>query len=62
MKLGANFKKVRNALEAAGLAARALYVEHGTAPAERILPLTEKTDDAAPYFSLILVPGQGRRP
>jgi precorrin-2/cobalt-factor-2 C20-methyltransferase len=62
MKLGANFKKVRSALETAGLAARALYVEHGTTLAERILPLTEKTDDAAPYFSLILVPGQGRRP
>jgi precorrin-2/cobalt-factor-2 C20-methyltransferase len=62
MKLGANFPKVRAALAAAGLIDRALYVEHGTTAAERILPLAEKTDDAAPYFSLILVPGQGRRP
>jgi precorrin-2/cobalt-factor-2 C20-methyltransferase len=62
MKLGLNFPKVRLALEAAGLTSRALYVEHGSMPTERILPLTEKTDDEAPYFSLILIPGQGRRP
>jgi precorrin-2/cobalt-factor-2 C20-methyltransferase len=62
MKLGANFPKVRQALASAGLLDRALYVEHGTTAAERILPLLEKTDDTAPYFSLILVPGRGRRP
>ncbi len=62
MKLGANFPKVRAALEASGLSQRALYIEHGTTAHERILPLPEKTDDKAPYFSLILVPGQGRRP
>ncbi len=62
MKLGANFPKVRAALAEANLLDRALYVEHGTTPAERILPLSEKMDDEAPYFSLILVPGQGRRP
>ena len=28
---------------------------------EVILPLTQKTDDQAPYFSMILVPGRGRR-
>ena len=27
---------------------------------EEIMPLAEKTDDAAPYFSMILVPGRGR--
>jgi len=62
MKLGANFPKVRAALAAAGLTDRALYVEHGTTAAERVLPLTQKTDDQAPYFSLIIIPGQGRRP
>jgi len=62
MKLGANFVKVRQALLGAGLLERALYVEHGTTTAQRILPLAEKTDDIAPYFSLILVPGLGRRP
>jgi len=62
MKLGANFPKVREALAATGLVDRALYIEHGTTGAERILRLSEKTDDAAPYFSLILVPGRGRMP
>jgi precorrin-2/cobalt-factor-2 C20-methyltransferase len=27
-----------------------------------VLPLAEKTDDDAPYFSMILVHGRGRRP
>jgi len=26
------------------------------------LPLNEKTDDEAPYFSMILIHGRGRRP
>ncbi len=29
---------------------------------QKVMPLAEKTDDDAPYFSLILLPGQGRRP
>jgi precorrin-2/cobalt-factor-2 C20-methyltransferase len=28
---------------------------------ERIMPLAECADGRAPYFSLVLVPGQGRR-
>jgi precorrin-2/cobalt-factor-2 C20-methyltransferase len=62
MKLGRNFPKVRTAVEEAGLLARAIYVERGTMDNERVLPLVEKTDDTAPYFSLILIPGDGRRP
>jgi precorrin-2/cobalt-factor-2 C20-methyltransferase len=62
MKLGRNFPKVRTAVEEAGLLARAIYVERGTMDNERVLPLAEKTDDVAPYFSLILIPGDGRRP
>lgn len=62
MKLGSNFAKVRQAIEAAGLAARAVYVERGTMTGERVMPLTEKEDDEAPYFSMILIPGNGRRP
>lgn len=62
MKLGSNFPKVRAAIEAAGLADRAVYVERGTMAGERVIPLKDKPDDEAPYFSLVLVPGQGRRP
>ena len=61
MKLGRNFAKVRMAVQEAGLLARAIYVERGTMDDERVLPLAEKTDDTAPYFSLILIPGAGRR-
>jgi precorrin-2/cobalt-factor-2 C20-methyltransferase len=62
MKLGRHLPKVRRALEAAGLAERAVYVERGTMAGEKVLRLTEKTDDDAPYFSMILVHGRGRRP
>lgn len=62
MKLGTNFAKVRRAIERAGLLVRATYVERGTMAGEVVAPLTEKADAAAPYFSLILIPGAGRRP
>jgi len=62
MKLGGNFPKLRRALARAGLTERAIYVERGTMEGEKILRLTEQTDDTAPYFSMVLAPGQGRRP
>jgi precorrin-2/cobalt-factor-2 C20-methyltransferase len=62
MKLGRNFAKVREAVDEAGLLSRAIYVERGTMAGELVMPLAEKLDGKAPYFSLILIPGQGRRP
>ncbi len=62
MKLGRNFAKVRSVLQEAGLMERAIYVERGSMADEKVIPLTQKLDDAAPYFSIIIVPGQGRRP
>ena len=62
MKIGAHFSKVRAAVEAAGRMAEAVYVERGTMAGEIILPLRDKLQGAAPYFSIILIPGQGRRP
>lgn len=62
MKLGANLGKVRAAIREAGREGAAIYVEHGTQEAEKIIRLEDKTDDLAPYFSMILIPGQGRRP
>jgi precorrin-2/cobalt-factor-2 C20-methyltransferase len=62
MKLGRNFSKARAAVDRAGMLARAIYVERGTMAEEIVMPLAEKTDGPAPYFSLILIPGQGRRP
>jgi len=62
MKLGSNFSKARAAISRSGLLHRAIYVERGTMPGEKVIKLADKTDDVAPYFSLILIPGQGRRP
>ena len=62
MKLGSNFPKVRRAIVSAGLAHRAIYIERGSMDGEVVLPLSDKTDDTSPYFSLILIGGEGRRP
>ncbi|GLI93814.1 precorrin-2 C(20)-methyltransferase [Methylocystis echinoides] len=62
MKLGGNFPKLRRAMTRAGVADRAIYVERGTMADQKIMPFSEKTDDLAPYFSMVLAPGQGRRP
>lgn len=60
MKIGRHLAKVRRALLSAGMADRAVYVERATMAGEVIVPLAGKIDDDAPYFSMILVPGQGR--
>lgn len=57
MKLGRNLGKVRRALRTAGKLDRAIYVERATAADTVILPLAEKENDDAPYFSIVLVPG-----
>ena len=62
MKIGRNLAKVRAALIASDMYERAIYVERGTMSDQKIMPLSEKNDDLAPYFSMILVSGQGRRP
>ncbi|MEW5422854.1 precorrin-2 C(20)-methyltransferase [Amorphus sp. 3PC139-8] len=61
MKLGRHLPKVRAALRAAGLEERAIYAERASMADEIIVPLSERSDDPAPYFSMILVPGNGRR-
>jgi precorrin-2/cobalt-factor-2 C20-methyltransferase len=62
MKIGRNFPRAKAALTKVGMADRAIYVERATMTAEAVMPLADKCDEAAPYFSMILVPGRGRRP
>ena len=57
MKVGRNLAKIRHALARAGMLDRAIYVERGTMPEERILRLADKADDEAAYFGIVLVPG-----
>jgi precorrin-2/cobalt-factor-2 C20-methyltransferase len=62
MKLGRHLPKVRRALAQTGLTGRAFYVERGTMSGAVSVPLADKTDDTAPYFALVLVPGWDRQP
>lgn len=62
MKVGRNLPKIRRALERAGKLDGALYVERGTMANAAIIPLAERNEDPAPYFSLVLVPGWQARP
>ncbi|WP_353645940.1 precorrin-2 C(20)-methyltransferase [Mesorhizobium sp. WSM2239] len=62
MKVGRNLSKIRRALEATGKLARAIYVERGTMANTASMPLADKADDDAPYFSIVLVAGWAGRP
>ena len=62
MKVGRNLPKIRQALEAAGKISGAVYVERGTMTNSAVVPLAERDDSPAPYFSQILVPGWKSRP
>lgn len=62
MKIGRNLPRIRRALAAAGRLDRALYAERATMEGARSLPLAERGDEPAPYFSLVLVPGWSGRP
>ena len=62
MKIGKNFEKICEAFRETGLMERAFYVERGTMDEEIVMPLGNKKDGGAPYFSIIIMPGHGRRP
>ena len=62
MKTGRNLPKIRRALEASGRLDAAWLVEAGTMPNQRIQKLTEANIEECPYFAIVLVHGQGRRP
>ncbi|WP_027259765.1 precorrin-2 C(20)-methyltransferase [Leisingera aquimarina] len=61
MKIGRNLPKLRRALERAGRAEDAWLVERGTMPGQTVQKLSEIAGEV-PYFSIVLVHGQGRRP
>ncbi|WP_321364533.1 precorrin-2 C(20)-methyltransferase [uncultured Celeribacter sp.] len=62
MKTGRNLPKVKRALARAGRLEAAWLVERGTMAGERIVRLAETEATDCPYFAIVLVHGQGRRP
>jgi precorrin-2/cobalt-factor-2 C20-methyltransferase len=62
MKVGRHLPKLRRALGSSGRLARAIYVERGTMAGAKMIPLSAKSDDDAPYFAVVLVPGWETRP
>ncbi|SFD87676.1 precorrin-2 C20-methyltransferase [Sulfitobacter brevis] len=62
MKTGRNLPAVRRALTGAGRIDDAWLVEKGTMPQQRVAKLAEVADEDCPYFAIVLVHGQGRRP
>ena len=62
MKTGRNLPRVRRALATAGRLGDAWLVERGTMPDQRIARLADVDATDCPYFAIVLVHGQGRRP
>ncbi|TPE53498.1 precorrin-2 C(20)-methyltransferase [Amaricoccus solimangrovi] len=62
MKIGRNLGKLTRALAAVGRLGDAWLVERGTMPGERVARLSEVDPADCPYFAIVLVHGQGRRP
>ena len=60
MKIGGNLPRLKRAILAAGRMQAAWLVEYAAMPEQRVVPLAEA--DTAPYFSIVIIHGQGRRP
>jgi precorrin-2/cobalt-factor-2 C20-methyltransferase len=62
MKIGTNFDKVKDALQQAELYDRAYMIQYATMPNQTVRKLTDVIENTTPYFTIIVVHGQGRRP
>ncbi len=62
MKIGRNIDKLRAALRDAGKYDDAWLIEYASMPDQRVQKLSEAEGRVTPYFSIIVVHGQGRRP
>lgn len=61
MKIGRHLPKLRRAVAAAGRVADAWLIEHAAMPQQRVTRLVDAAA-VAPYFAILLIHGQGRRP
>lgn len=55
IKAGRHLKKVKQVLDTLGVTDNAMYIERATMDNQRILPLSQVSEDTAPYFSMIIV-------
>lgn len=62
MKVGRNLAKVRQAITQSGKLDRAWLIECASMDQQRVVPLAQAGDGAVPYFSIVIVHGNGRRP
>lgn len=63
MKIGRNFSKICGALKASNKFEKAWMVEFAAMEGQTVQRLSDVAEDhKAPYFSIIIVHGQGRRP
>lgn len=62
MKIGRHFDKVCKALRVAGRFDDAWLVEYASMQGQQVRRLSSVTETAVPYFSILIIHGQGRRP
>ncbi|WP_187431290.1 Precorrin-2 C(20)-methyltransferase [Roseobacter fucihabitans] len=62
MKIGRHIEKVKSALKQAGKFDAAWLIEFASMPNQTVQKLADAGDKITPYFSIIVVHGQGRRP
>ena len=62
MKIGRNIDKIRRALKTAGKYDDAWLIEYATMPKQSVNKLSDVEDGITPYFAIVVVHGQGRRP
>lgn len=62
MKIGRNIEKVRRALRSAGKYDDAWLIEFASMPGQTVQKLSEAEGKVTPYFSIVVVHGNGRRP
>lgn len=61
MKIGKHLEKIKRALAKANKLDAAFFVQYAAMDNEAVMPLKDVTEKA-PYFSIVLVHGNGRRP
>lgn len=57
LKVGRHLPRLRAVIETCGRTERAIYVEYASRDGERVIPLAERDDSPAPYFSMLLIDG-----